>query len=445
MSVFLVGLAGMIALALVFVLPPLLRATQPVPADAAGDAARQANLQVLREQLAALDAELASGALDAQQHRVARIEIERRALEEEQDTARPAVAARSGKTAVVLGAFVPLFAFVLYGLLGTPEAMLPRPPSQAAGQPEGGAVTADQIEVMVAKLANRLENQTAPQAGDDQAWTMLARTYAVLQRFPEAGRAFARARELAPNNAQLMADHADVLAMLQGRSVAGEPAKLAQRALQIDPDNLKALALLGSAAFERKEFSLALDLWTRARKIAEPGSDFAAGLDGSIQQARAAGGKESGAAPATAAAVPAPAAPPAPAVAATTPTAPAPGATPPVAAGKVSGVVQLAGPLAGKAAPGDTLFVFARAAQGPRMPLAILRLRVSDLPLNFTLDDSTAMAPEMMLSKFPSVIVGARISRSGDALPRSGDLVGQVGPVATGSGKLQITIDSVQP
>ena len=113
--------------------------------------------------------------------------------------------------------------------------------------------------------------------------------------------------------------------------------------------------------------------------------------------------------------------------------------------GKVSGVVQLAGPLAAKAAPGDTLFVFARAAQGPRMPLAILKMRVSDLPLTFTLDDSSAMSPEMTLSKFPMVVVGARVSRSGDAMPRTGDLVGQVGPVETGSTKLTITIDSVQP
>jgi len=437
MSVFLVALAGLIALALVFVLPPLLRNTQVPAADTTGDAARRANLQVLREQLAALDAEHANGALDTEQHRVARIEIERRALEEEQDAAAPAVAARAGKTAVAVGAFVPLFAFVVYGLVGRPEVMLPQGPSQAAAGPqEAGGVTADQIEAMISKLANRLETQTAPQAGDDEAWTMLGRSYAVMQRFPEASRAFIRARELAPNNPQLMADHADVMAMLQGQRVAGEPAALAQRALQIDPDNLKALALVGSAAFERKEFSIALNHWLRARQIAEPGSQFAAGLDSSIQQARAAGGQESAASGSVVAQAP-PVAPPSTNRPAATAAASGPG--------KVSGVVQLAGPLAAKAAPGDTLFVFARAAQGPRMPLAILKMRVSDLPLTFTLDDGMAMSPEMTLSKFPSVIVGARISRSGDAMPRSGDLVGQVGPVETGSSKLSITIDSVQP
>ncbi len=434
MSFFLVGLAGLIALALVFVLPPLLRTGRVAPQQVSTDAARRANLQVLREQLAALEAEHASGAVDAAQYRTARIEIERRALEEEQDATTAPVLARSGKTAIAVGAFVPLFAFVVYGVVGDPESMLPRP-ATAAAQDDG--VTAEQIEAMVAKLAGRLESQSAPQAGDDQAWTMLARSYAVLQRFPEASKAFARARELAPGNAQLMADHADVMAMLQGQRVSGEPAQLAERALAIDPDNLKALALVGSAAFESRDFTGALKHWTRASKLAEPGSPFASGLAGSIEQARAAGGKDPAGTPAPQVAQgPAPAAPVAPS---------APAAPAAATGARLTGVVQLAGALAGKAAPGDTVFVFARAAEGPRMPLAILKMRVSDLPLNFTLDDSTAMSPQMKLSNFPRVIVGARISRTGDAMPRTGDLLGQVGPVDNTTGKLSITIDAVQP
>jgi cytochrome c-type biogenesis protein CcmH len=431
MSLFLVGLAGLIALALVFVLPPLLRVAR-VPQDRiASDAARRANLLVLREQLDALQAEHASGALNDEQYRSQRIEIERRALEEEQEPAAAPVVARSGKTAIALGAFVPLFAFVVYGIVGMPEAVLHRPPAEAA---QADGVTAEQVEGMIAKLASRLENQTMAQSGDDLAWTMLARSYAVLQRFPEASKAFARARELAPENPQLMADHADVLAMLQGQRVAGEPAQLAQRALTIDPDNLKALALAGSAAFEDKDYTGALKHWTRASRLAEPGSPFSQGLAGSIAQARAAGGQDPAGASAPALAqAPAPAAP----------AAPAPAAAPGTA--RLTGVVQLAGALAAQAAPGDTVFVFARAAEGPRMPLAILKMRVSDLPLNFTLDDSTAMSPQMKLSNFPRVIVGARISRSGDAMPRTGDLVGQVGPVDNVSGKLVVTIDAVQP
>ena len=228
----------------------------------------------------------------------------------------------------------------------------------------------------------------------------------------------------------MLADHADVLAMLQGRSLTGEPTQLAERALQLDPKNLKALALAGSAAFERKDYKTALAYWGRAQALAQPGSEFASGLEGSMQQARVAAGQGTTAS-ANATARPAKAAE---AVVAE-----------PSAAAQVSGTVQLSAALAPKAAPNDTLFVFARADQGPRMPLAILKRKVGDLPFTFTLDDSSAMSPEMKLSRFPSVIVGARISRSGEALPRAGDLVGQSAPVRTGTAKLLITIDSVQP
>ena len=426
MSVFLIGFAGLITLALLLLLPPLLRAA-PAGSDAGGAMdAQRANLQILREQLAALDAELASGAMNATQYRLARTDIERRTLEEAQVAGlTPPAATRASKTAVALAVCLPLFAFVTYGLLGDPQAMLPRPASAAQNE-----VTLPQIEAMVAKLAQRLDNQPTPQEGDAQAWTMLARSYSMLQRYADASRAYGRARALQPENAQLLADHADVMAMVQGQSVLGEPLRLVQRALQLDPKNLKALALAGSAAFERKDYKAALDWWGQAIPLAPAGSEFASGLQGSMQQARSAMGDTSpGAATANAAAAVAQ-------------------ASPPAAAGtgkQVSGVVLLSPALAAKTAPDDTVFVFARAADGPRMPLAILKRKVSDLPLTFLLDDSTAMSGEMRLSKFPRVVVGARISKSGDAMPKAGDLTGQTGPVDTGSNKLVITINSVQP
>ncbi|MEO6626533.1 MAG: c-type cytochrome biogenesis protein CcmI [Burkholderiaceae bacterium] len=423
MSIFLIGFLLFIAAALWTLLPALLRRA-PTPTGAVADAAgaREANLQILREQLAALELEHANGTLNAQAYGVARSEIERRALEEESQPEHTQSPDRASKTAITVAITLPLFAFVLYGLLGDPEAMLPRAAAQATGAP--GEVTMPQIEAMVAKLAQRLENQTAPQEGDGQAWTMLARSYSVLQRYADASRAYARARALVPESAQLLADHADVMAMLQGQSLVGEPARMAERALKLDPKNLKALALSGSAAFESKDFKGALDFWGRALSLAQPGSDFAHGLESSMQQARTAMGSGGGQATTTAAA----------GQLAVVTTGPA-----------TSGVVQLAGALTGKVAPTDTVFIYARAAQGPRMPLAILKRQAGELPISFSLDDSSAMSPEMKLSKFSSVVVGARISRSGNALPQSGDLTGQVGPVHTGSGKLIVTIDTVQP
>ena len=443
MSVFLICFAALVVLALLILLPPLMRRNAGVGSAAAAQDAGRANLAVLRDQLAALDAEHAAGMLDAEQHRLARIEIERRALEEEQVPVRPAVDTRANKTAVLLGVSIPFFVLLVYALVGYPQAMLPQAPAAASA---GGEVTSAQIEAMVDSLSKRLESKTTAEAGDLQAWTMLARSFTVLQRYPEASRAYARARILAPNDAQLMADHADALAMAQNQSLVGEPTQLIERALQIDPKNIKTLALAGSAAFERKDFAAALGFWERAQQLAPPGSEFAVGLQSSIQQARAAVGAGTAAATGSAGADAAPrSGVPAPATAQGNAGAGVVTGAVVSPAGQTGGVVQLAGALASKVAPTDTVFVFARAAQGPRMPLAILKRKASELPLTFTLDDSSAMSPDLKLSKFPNVVIGARISRSGDALPQSGDLIGQVGPVATGSGKLVLVIDGVQP
>ena len=507
MSLFWFLAASLMALALALLLPSLLRnrrvaGDQPGGANAAGHAgqigvasettehggadvdrnAGRANLAILREQLAQIDAELAAGGITPAQHAQARGEIERRALEENAGTerrapvsaqpsaaqvsaSRPADAAatqppvatpRATRTAVVVGLGIPLLALGLYGFLGNPQGFMG--PKDAAGTP-GGEVTQAQVEAMVAQLAQRLENAPADQPADPKGWEMLARTYAAMQRFPEADKAYARATALAPNNAQLLADHADVLAMLQGQSALGAPEKLIERALKIDPKNLKALALAGSLAFERKDFSAAINFWTQARQLAPPGSEFAKGVDSSLEAAQAAG---SGPRQATAN----------PAANATTRTAGSTGRAagsapdgPDVAAkqeaavpiggtrastsiastpSSITGVVSLSPALATKVAPDDTVFIFARAAEGPRMPLAILRRKASELPISFTLDDSTAMSPEMKLSKFAQVVVGARVSKSGNAMPQPGDLVGQAGPLKPSADKLGIMIDGVQ-
>ena len=443
MSVFLVGFATLVALALLILLPTLMsrRSLAQWPPGAASDDASGANLLVLREQNAALEAEYAAGALDAEQYRQARVEIERRALEEDQAVATPVQRSRSGKTAIGLAVLLPLFAFVVYALLGNPQALLPR--SEMAAANPGSEITSAQVEEMVNNLAKRLESKPGTDPADLQAWTMLARSFGALQRFPEASRAYARARGIAPDDPQLLADHADVMAMMQGQTLAGEPLKLIERALQLDPKNFKALALAGSAAFERKDFAGALNYWNQAVQLAPPGSEFASGLQSSIQQARVAAG--GGATAANAGQAVAALGPSSAAGTNASSDANASDSVSAASGGQTSGVVQLAGALAAKVAPTDTVFVFARAVQGPRMPLAILKRKASDLPLRFTLDDSNAMSPELKLSRFPKVVIGARISRSGDAMPQSGDLMGQIGPVSPGTGKLVLVIDSVQP
>ena len=395
--------------------------------DPSAPSGRSAHLVILAEQLAALDADLAAGRTDAAQHALTRSEVQRRMLEESRSAEPPPGAGGARKTLAFVGLAVPLFAFGLYVLLGNPAAMMAQSDRGGSGSSAAAEVTPEALNAMLATLETRLDKPGADLASDLQGWTLLARAYAGLQRFPEASRAYARAIALAPTNAQLLTDHADVLAMLQGQSLQGEPDRLIAKALQIEPRNLKALALAGSSAFERKDFAAARGYWQQARALAPADSEVAAGLDRSLSEVAGAG------------AVANPSNPVAQARAAS---APMDAATD---SARINGRVSLAPALAARVAPTDTVFIFARATDGPRMPLAILKRTAAELPISFTLDDAMAMSPEMKLSKFASVVVGARISRSGNAMPQPGDLRGESAPTGTKTNALQLVIDSVQP
>jgi len=291
----------------------------------------------------------------------------------------------------------------------------------ARGDSGGHSVTIEQVEAMAEKLAARLKEQP----DDVEGWGMLGRSYSVLGKHAQAMAAFKQAVALKPDDPVLLADYADSMAMVNGRSLEGEPSRLIARALEVDPDNLKALSLAGTAAFIRRDYALALRHWEKMQQVA-PDSDFARQIQDGIEEAR-----RLTAAPGRAAPAPAQPAPPR--------------ATAAQAAGAatISGVVNLAAGLRSQAAPEDTLFVYARPAQGPRMPLAILRKQVKDLPLKFTLDDSMAMSPAARLSSAQQVVVNARISKSGTATPQPGDLLGQSDPVALGASGLTIEIGQI--
>lgn len=317
-------------------------------------------------------------------------------------------------------AFVLVVAAGGYAITGEPRAI--DPAARAAAPAEGGGVTREQIMAMVERLAERMKAQP----DDVEGWTMLGRSYLVLEQPREAQAAFERARALKPQDPSVLADLADAIALNQGRVLAGEPARLVAAALAQDPDHRKALALAGSAAFEARDYATAARHWSRIVALEPADSPLAAQARSGVEEARQ--------------------------LAAAGPTGAgrdgAPGAAPRAAAAasaSVSGTVSLAAALKDQARPQDTVFVVARAAEGPRMPLAVLRAQVKDLPLTFTLDDRLAMAPGTGLSSATRVIVTARVSRSGQAAPQTGDLEGQSAVVSVGARDLRLEITRVVP
>ena len=354
------------------------------------------------------------------------------AIDVEAAAAAPRGARPSGRLLAALGVAVFALAGSGYALTGAPglarlqtfgpspaEATAGTPPSQgAAAQPQ---VTREQIEAMVEKLAQRMKDRP----DDAQGWMMLARAYSVLDRPADALPAYARAASLRPDDATTLADYADAIALRNGGHGDAQSDALLARALTLEPANPKALALAGTAAFDRADYAGAARQWQKLARALPPTDPEQSRIEASIAEARQRAGL-----PATAEA----AAPAGSSTAATAPTGTA------AADSAITGTVALAPALAARADPDDTVFVFARAAQGPRMPLAVLRARVRDLPMSYRLDDSMAMAPSARLSGATQVVVGARVSKSGNAMPQAGDLTGESAPIAPGARGVAITI-----
>ena len=438
MTTFLVVVVLMVCVALAWVLVPLLRprVTKPLAREAS-------NIAILRDQLAELDADLAAGTTTRERYDEARRELEHRVLEESRalESMRSTPSPSAAWTAALVGSTIPLVALVLYATIGNIEALLPGAKRDAAGGSASHEVTREQVEDMAARLAAKLEKDP----GNADGWVMLARTYYALQRNEDAAKAFERATAVRPDDAGLLADYADALASTQG-GIAGKPLALVERALKADPTHWKALALAGTAAFDRKDYRQAVAYWEKMKATVPAGSPIATSIDNSIAEARALGGLgdalASSAPTSQAGAKPTESAPK---------TAQAPSKSDGVAkaaagtATTIAGTVALSPALRGQVAPTDTVYIFARAADGPRMPLAILRKEARELPISFTLDDSMAMTPNFALSKFPAVVVGARVSKSGNATPQSGDLEGLSPTVKVGMSGISVVIDRALP
>lgn len=416
MTGFVIVAALLLVGALLFVLPPLLtrRAAEGSGVDGAA-----ASTIVLREQIAEIDQALAAGTIDAAGHAAARAEIERRVLEDGRRAAAaggPADAGHSARAALVVGVAISALAVVIYAYLGTPAGIDPVAPPAAS--PEH-ALNREQVQSMVDRLATRLQTQP----NDVDGWIMLARSLTTLRQYPQAVEAYARATAIRADDPQLLADFADTLAMARGRRIAGEPEALAMRALAIDPRYPKALALAGSAAFERGDYGTAISRWQTLLGVVPEGSDMARSVQGSIADARRrsvlqAGTQASG----------------------TSQPAAATDAAGPASSTAIDGEVTLSPEIASAVSGSDTIFVIARPTDGGRVPVAVLKRPVGAWPLRFRLDDSASMNPAQPLSSAGKVVLLVRVSKSGTPGAQPGDLEGVSDPVAPGAGVVRVQV-----
>jgi cytochrome c-type biogenesis protein CcmH len=430
MIIFWILAAGLMGLAILFIALPLLNGTRSASPPSEG----QLNLLVYRRRLAELDADLAAGVLDREQYDATRRDLEREMLHdlegEATEDAGTAVAnptAGTGRApilALVLSIALPLGAVLTYLQLGD-HTIIPR--LEAAGGPmAGGDGQAEPaLDDLVKDFAARMEQ--TPDNVD--GWLMLGRTYFTLGQPAKALESLERAYQLAPKQANVIVAYAEALGANAGNRLSGRPEKLIRTALEIEPANPNARWLSGMLAYQQGQFGEAAQTWQAIKDEMDPAAQEAQQLGEMIAEAR----RQDSQPPTTV-----------DQNAASSPTVGTDTAT--AAEARVLVQIALAPALAAQAAPEDTLFVFARAPEGQPMPLAALRIKVADLPATVTLDDSMAIVPGLKLSAAPEILVGARISKSGQATPSAGDLEGQAGPVKVSeSTPVTVTIDRVRP
>lgn len=402
--------AGLTIVALAFVIPPLLK-KHPISATAEQS---QANVAVYKTRLQELETE----ALTPEQRVYAKQELDKTLLKELQAEIPAKPRARWFSVAVVT-IFVPILAISSYLKLGAPQSL-----DVTAAEAHAKGQNPPDMAKAVEKLAARLQETPA----DKEGWYMLARSYVYLKRYSDAAAAYNKLLALTDEaDPQLLTELAEALALSNGGNLAGQPSLLLKTALAADPQFQKALWLSGFAAAQRQDYAAAINYWKDF--LAQVPADDAE-TQQMVQTYIAEAQQSLSPTQTVESAVP------------------ASESTAPDSAthGKVEVHVSLAPALQDQVTPTDTVFIYARATQGPAMPLAVVKKTVDALPLQITLDDTMAMSPKMKLSQFKEINVSARVSRTGTANTQSGDLQGQQAAIVLGQqAQVEVVIDQVVP
>ncbi|WP_275098382.1 c-type cytochrome biogenesis protein CcmI [Sedimenticola hydrogenitrophicus] len=412
MTLFWIITAAMIVVALAFIVPSLWRKSELRVSDR-----DKQNVVIARERLAELNNELAAGTLSDEEYEQTKLELEQTLLIDLEAGDEAAQAGGPGKAGMLALLFSVLFVAVVtvsaYLYLGTPQLVDP-----AAMQAQQADQELPSIEEMMTALVDRLKENPE----DAEGWYLLGRTYMAVKDYQKAAFAFDKLNQLVSDQPSIMLALADALAMASGGDMQGRPAELIRKAVGLAPQDQTALWLAGMVEDQAGNHARALQHWGRLKPMLADDPESTQQVDRLMAAAQR---KLAAAGPGEAVEQQVAAQP---------------------ARQVITARITLAAELAARVKPEESLFVYARALEGPKMPLAAVRLKVSDLPTTVQLNDGQAMVPGMNLSRFDQVVVGARISRSGNAIAASGDLLGEVSPVVVkGDAVVELVIDSVIP
>ena len=395
MTSFLIPAFLLLVLVLVLLLRPFI-----FPADSKPTSRRQMNAAIYREELDKLDMEHQTGIITAADYEISHAEMRQRLFQDTVEEDDREISGSAKKTAIGISVFIVLLSSILYFSLGD----VVRVAQVNSEKP----ITQEGVEKMVAEFAVKMEKDPSNLKG----WAMLARSYRILGRNEDAAKAYARAGDFIDSDPQLLADYADTLATIANGSFTGKPLQLVNKALKLDPSNLMALWLSGTASYSAGNYKAAVQTWEKVLQQLPPNTDEARAIQGSIAEARSKGGLTTMA--------------------------------PVAATGKeISGQIELSAELKSKVKPGDIVMVIAR-KPGERMPVAILKVPAKDFPMSFALNDALAMNPSTPLSQLSEASVEVRISKTGMAKPEAGDLISSVQLIKVGSKNIRLVVNQVR-
>jgi len=393
MSSFLIPAFLLLVLVLVLLLRPFI-----FPPKVEATSRRQMNAAIYREELEKLEAERIAGVINSVDYEIAHAEMRQRLFQDTNEEDDRSVMGSSKVTVIGLCIFIAVLSVGFYWFLGDATRIA----EQNTQQP----MTQESVEKMVSEFAVKMEKDPSNLEG----WAMLARSYRILGRNEDAAKAYERAGNFIDSDPQLLADYADVLAANANGNFTGKPLKLINQALKLDPNNLMALWLSGTASYTTGNYKAAVQAWERVAQQLPPETEESRSIQASIADARAKGGLLSK----------------------------------PVAAPKgISGKIEISADLKSKVKPGDIIMVIAR-KPGERMPVAVLKTTVAEFPMSFSLTDALAMNPSAPLSQLSDASIEVRISKTGMAKPEAGDLISSPQTVKVGAGNVRLVIDQVR-
>ncbi len=428
MTIFWVIAAIITIIVLLILIIPMLRAhhNTSTPQDRTA-----LNVQLIQDRLLEVERDYTEQRLTSEQYEVVKQELQLALAKDLQSapdqnlTRQPTEQGRWMAWVVML--FVPILAVSLYLNYGDSRGFeLPEMTQTQANQPgQQQQPSAASIEKMVDGLAARLKQNP----DDQQGWFMLGRSYMVMGRYTEASNAYEQLLKLVGDDANVLLQYAQAKVMGNGGRWDTSSIALLDKATKLEPENPVTLSLSGLLAAQQGKADTAVGLWRKAQSAMQPNSAEYNELDKMIASINNSGEIKTESTP------------PVQAIQSAKNTQETSTAS---SASSIEVKVSIAPELIAKASPEQTIFIFAQALNGPPMPIAVARKKVSELPVVVTLDDSMAMMPTRKLSSFEQVRIAARISQSGTAMPTAGDLEGKVEPVDTATTQsVSVVIDQV--